>query len=285
MKTAFAAILCGISLASLCAVPALADTFDAEELPYYLRDRGTGIPTSMFGTYVEHGELLVYPFIEHYLDHNAEYSPQELGYGLDEDYRGEYEASEYLIFLGYGLTNNISLELEAAYIYAEIETSPMDPTSSPDKFVEQGLGDVQTQLNWMWKQETASRPGFFSYGEVVFPFQKDRQLIGTSDWEFKVGTGMIRGFRWGTTTLRAAVEYNAAESILELGEIAVEYLKRVNQLVRLYGGVEGTQDEVELITEAQLHVSPRLFIKINNAFGLTSKATDYAPEFGFVLRF
>ena len=60
------------------------------------RDRGTGIPTSMFGTYVQPRELLVYPFFEYYRDANAEYSPNELGYGLDQDYRGRYWANERL---------------------------------------------------------------------------------------------------------------------------------------------------------------------------------------------
>ena len=39
-----------------------------EELPFYLKDRGTGIATSMFGTYVRSGGLLLYPFIEYYRD-------------------------------------------------------------------------------------------------------------------------------------------------------------------------------------------------------------------------
>ncbi len=56
-------------------------TFAQEKLPVYLQDRGSGIPTSMFGTYVRPGELLVYPFIEFYMDSDAEYSPDELGYG------------------------------------------------------------------------------------------------------------------------------------------------------------------------------------------------------------
>ena len=50
-------------------------------------------------------------------------------------------------------------------------------------------------------------------------------------------------------------------------------------------GVEGTQDEVELITDLQFHVSPHAFIRINNAFGVTSKATDYAPELGVSFHF
>jgi len=255
------------------------------ELPSYLRDRGAGTPTSMFGTYVEKGELLVYPFFEYYLDDNAEYAPNEFGYVLDEDYRGRYRASEGLIFLGYGVTEDLALEVEAAAISASLETSADDPTAIADKIEESGLGDVQTQLDWRWLRETPSRPELFSYLEVVYPFSKDKYLIGTSDWEFKYGAGMVRGYGWGTVTFRAAVEYSRAEKKFDLGEVALEYLKRVSPSWRLYAGVEGTQDEIELITEAQWHVSRHAFIKINNAFGLTSKATDWAPEIGIVLSF
>jgi hypothetical protein len=256
-----------------------------DELPPYLRDRGPGISTSMFGTYVLPGELLVYPFFEYYLDHDAEYSPQELGFGLDRDFRGEYEAFEGLIFLGYGLTSDISVEMEAAVISADLDKSPEDPTDVPDEINESGLGDVQTQINWRWLRETGRRPALFSYFEVVYPLQKDKVLIGTSDWEFKLGTGVIRGFGWGTMTLRAAVEYDRSEDKFEIGEVAVEYLRRFSPLMRLYVGVEGTQDEVELIPELQLHVTNRMFIKLNSAVGLTSKATDWAPETGVVFRF
>jgi hypothetical protein len=37
-----------------------------------------------------------------------------------------------------------------------------------------------------------------------------------------------------------------------------------------------------LITEAQLHFSPSVFLKLNNAFGLTHKATDWATEIGLM---
>jgi len=45
------------------------------------------------------------------------------------------------------------------------------------------------------------------------------------------------------------------------------------------------QDEIELITEAQWHVSDRVFLKLNNAFGITPKATDWAPEIGIMFSF
>ncbi|HSG99789.1 MAG TPA: hypothetical protein VLB27_07055, partial [candidate division Zixibacteria bacterium] len=120
------------------------------------------------------------------------------------------------------------------------------------------------------------------YFEIVYPLQKDKVLIGTSDWEFKLGTGVVRGFAFGTMTARAAFEYSRAEDKFELGEIAVEYLRRLSESWRIYLGVEANQDEAELITEAQWHLSRRAFIKLNNAFGITSKATDWAPEVGVV---
>ncbi len=256
-----------------------------DRLPTYLRDRGSGTPTSMFGTYIREGEFFFYPFFEYYLDDNAEYDPLELGYGLDADFRGKYRASEYLIFLGYGITDRIVFELEAAYIDATLEKSPDDTSSVPDKLEESGLGDIQTQIDFLWKKESETGPGFFSYLEVVYPHNKDKKLTGTGDWEFKGGTAMIRGFGWGTVTVRAALEYSMEEEAFELGEIALEYLKRVSAHWRLYAGVEGTQDEVELITEAQWHINDNVFFKFNNAFGLTSKATDWAPEAGVMLSF
>lgn len=256
-----------------------------EELPSFLKDRGQVIPTSMFGTYINRGELLFYPFFEFYSDHNMEYSPDEFGFDLDKDFRGRYRAYEGLIFLGYGLTDNISIEFEAAMIDATLETSPEDPTPIPAKISESGLGDVQMQVNWLWRKETEKRAGFFSYAEVVFPFtKKDKELIGTTDWEFKVGTGIIRGFSWGTMVVRAAVEYEMEENKFDIGEVAVEYLKRLSPRWKVYLGVEGAQDEIEFISEFQWHISKKVFIKLNNAFGITSKATDWAPEIGIMFR-
>lgn len=246
------------------------------------RDRGPGLPTSMFGTYIERGEWLLYPFLEYYRDSNLEYSPDEFGFGLDADFRGRYRATEGLMFFGYGFTDRLAFEMEAAVIRARLRKSPDDPSAMPAVIEESGLGDVEGQLRFRWNRETDRAPEVFSYFETVFPLQKNRQLIGTQDWEFKVGTGFVRGFSWGTATVRAAMEYDAADANLALGEVAVEYLRRVNSKLRIYAGVEGTQDEIEGITELQLFLRPNLVLKINNAFGLTSKATDWAPEFGLV---
>lgn len=49
--------------------------------------------------------------------------------------------------------------------------------------------------------------------------------------------------------------------------------------------LEGEDDELSLITEAQWHLSGRLYVKLNNGLGLTEKAPDVAPEFGVMISF
>ena len=245
-----------------------------------LRDRGPGVSTSLFGTYVERGELLVYPFFEYYVDNNAEYKPQELGFGVPRDFRGKFRASEGLLFLAYGISNRLAVELEAAAIDATLEKSPQDPSNMPAQLKESGVGDVEGQLRWRWSRETETRPEIFSNFEATFPLQQDKVLIGTQDWEFKLGTGIVRGLSWGTITLRVAAEY--AEKQIGPGEYAIEFLKRVSPWLRVYTGVEGVEDEVEWITEAQIFVGRNVMLKLNNALGVTSKATDWAPEIGIL---
>lgn len=277
-KFAFVPIACCI------AIPALAQE---SELSPRLRDRGTGQPTSMFGTYIREGEFLLYPFFEYYLDHDAEYTPDELGYGLDQDFRGQARASEYLVFLAYGITDWLAVEFEMAlHISARLETAPEDPTATPDVIEESGTGDVEGQIRVRLARETESRPELFSYFELVSPQQTDKVLIGTPDWEYKLGFGAVRGYSFGTLSARVAVEYSMEESAAELGEYGLEYLRRLSPSWRVYLGIEGSQDEVELIPEAQWHIkTDKVIVKLNSAVGITSKAADWAPEVGILFSF
>jgi hypothetical protein len=240
----------------------------------------------MFGTYVRRKELLLYPFFEYYRDSDFEYTPSELGAIGEEDYRGRYRASEGLFFLAYGITDYLAVEFEAAVISASFDKSPADPSALPLRIEESGLGDIEGQIRWRWNRESDRRPEVFSYAEVVIPHQRGKVLIGTPGWELKYGMGLVRGFRWGTMTARAAVEYDeASSSHFDVGEYAVEYLRRISPSWRVYAGLEGTQDELSLIGEVQWHVTPNIFVKINNGVGLTSRAADWAPEVGVVFSF
>jgi hypothetical protein len=204
---------------------------------------------------------------------------------LDTDFRGKYRASEGLIFLGYGITRNLAIEMEAAVITAELEKSPSDPSAMPAKFKESGLGDVEGQLRWRFQDEAGGRPELFTYFETVLPLQRTKKLIGTSVWEFKLGMGAIRGFSWGTMTVRVAVENTRDEGKrkFEAGEYAIEYLRRLSRTWRVFASIEGNQlDEVGLITEAQVHFSPRVYLKLGTGVGLTPNATDFAPEVGIM---
>jgi len=251
----------------------------------WLRDRGPGIPTSMFGTYIRKGELLVYPFFEYYLDDNFEYKPEEWGYGRARDFRGTFRASEGILFVSYGLTSWLAVEVEGAVIDARFEKDPDDPSATPAVIEESGTGDVEGQIRMRLLPETERHPELFTYFEAVSPQEKDKLLIGTPDWEYSAGVGIIRGLPWGTLTARFAGEYLAEDSSVDFSEYALEYLKRLSPRWRIYAGFEGSQDELSLITEAQWHFSQRAFLKLNNGVGITSKATDWAPEVGIMFSF
>src|SRR5262249_3220779 len=155
----------------------------------------------------------------------------------------------------------------------------------PSSVTQSGTGDVEGQLHMRVLDETDHHPALYAYFEAVTPQQRDQALIGTPDWEFALGAHAIRGYMWGTMRGRAAASYKLEDQALEMGEYAVEYLRSLSGRWRIYGGVEGEQDDVALITEAQWHFSPKAYLKLNNAFGLTPKATDWAPEVGVMFSF
>jgi hypothetical protein len=260
----------------------------AEEpaLPAYLADRGEGIPTSLFGTYIGQGDFIVYPFYEYTKTTQFEYKPSELGFVGETDFLGQTVEQEYLVYLAYGFTKRLAVELEvAAYATTSFDKAPDDPSAVPARLEESGLGDVDMQLRWAWTEESASRPAMYSFFELTPPFQRGKVLIGTQDWEASMGFGVIRGFRWGTITGRAAIAWDGADSKLDLGEYAFEYLKRLSPGWRIVATVEGETDEISLIGEAQWEFSRVAVLKLNCGFGLTPKAPDIAPEVGVLFRF
>ena len=272
---------------SLLCLTAFAAPGFGQEYPW-LADRGPGIPTSLFGTYISKGEFLVYPFYEYTKNTSEEYHPTELGGEHDgkEEFMGTLVEQEYLLFLGYGISDWFAIELEGAlYTKGTFDTAPDDPSNLPDRIVESGLGDVESQLRWRWNKETAKRPELYSFFEVVFPLQPDNVVIGTSDWEFAGGFGVIKGLSWGTISGRVSLKYDKVDGQVEAGEFAFEYLKRVSPKWRMVGALEGEDDEISIIGEAQWHLSPHAFFKFNCGFGITEKAPNIAPEVGIMLSF
>ncbi|MGH8236384.1 MAG: hypothetical protein ACREXP_05095 [Steroidobacteraceae bacterium] len=257
---------------------------DEAALPGYLGDRGAGIQTSLFGTYVSKGELLVYPFYEYETSDGEEYHPSELGFPGGEDFPGSLETHEFDLFLGYGLTDRLAVEFEAQlYTSADFHKAANDPSAVPRRISESGLGEVESQLRYRWAAETASRPEFFSFAEVAYPFQRDQLIIGVQDWVAELGFGAIKGFSWGTISGRYALAYE--DGNLGGGEFALEYLKRLSPRWRVVLALEGEAEDLSLIAEAQLFLSRRMFLKLNSGFGLSSKVPDYAPEVGIMMSF
>lgn len=279
-------------LLSLAIVLLATHAASAEEpLPDYLQDRGPGVPTSLFGTYIESGQWMVYPFYEYSSNSDEEYDPREFGFprpGVvgEEEFFGEGTQHEAVLFIGYGFSDKLAFEFEAElYASAILDKSALDASPLPARTKESGFAGAEAQLRWLWRGETPERPALYSFFEVEFPFQDTKALIGATDVEFAVGAGFIRGFDWGTLNGRVSVAYDGAESKVELGEYALEYLKRVNDRWRLVATLEGEEDEVSIIGEAQLTLRPGAMLKLNSGFGVTKKAADFAPEIGILFTF
>jgi len=250
------------------------------------QDRGTGIPTSRFGTYVARGELLVNPFFAYTTDHNREYQPAQLGYGLVQDYRGRFRSTEDVLFVAYGVTDWLAVELEASRIHATFDKAPTDTSATPARIEESGLGDVEGQVRMRLSRERDRRPEIFGFVEITLPSQRNKVLIGNPDWDLKPGIGVVRAFAWGTMTTRITVEYNHDDRLWDLGEFSIEYLKRLSPSWRLNlafeGGETGAMDEWDLVAGVRWRIRDSFFLKLDNAIGLMSKSTGWARELGVV---
>ncbi len=259
------------------------------DLPRHLRDRGTGISTSLFGTYVARGQLLIYPYYAYSRDNNREYQPRKLGYGLNQDFNGRFRSSEALIFVAYGVTDWLALEFEAAYLEATLHKAPNDPSAMPARIRESGVGDIEGQLRFRLLTERGSRPELFGFVEMTPRSQGKRVLIGEPDWDLKPGFGVLRGYSWGTLMLRVAAEYNREGRNPDLGEVTIEYLKRLSPALRLNivleGGESGAPDEFELITGINWRLAPHLLLKLDSGLGISPKATDWSPQVGVMFSF
>ena len=254
----------------------------------YLRDRGSGVPASIFGTYLGQHELLIYPFFEYARDHNKEYNPSEFGLPLSADFRGKFHSTAEQIFIGYGVNDWLALELEVAHLSATLEKSPADPVT-PLRIAESGVTDFEAQIRARVRQESPRGPEVFAYGDVTFPSNKSKVLIGDKDWDLRPGFGVTKGFSWGTMTGKISGEWNREESHPILGELALEYLKRVSPRARLFlaieGGEAGAPDEFDFVAGLRWRMKDRIFLKLDNSIGLQSKSPDWVPQFGVMFSF
>ena len=277
--------LVGLAVLAACAAGLwqASPAFSQETQPFYLKDRGPGIPTSMFGTYIQKGEWIVYPFFEYYLDNNLEYSPNEFGFsarpGFPRKVPGQRRPRVPRLR---DLTDRLAFEVEAAMIRASLEKSPDDPIGharQADRI--RASATCRSSSTGCGPRRLERRPGFFSYAEVVFPHHKTKYLIGTPELETKAGIGHHQGLPVGHDHREGG--RRAGRRRLRPRRDRRRVLQAAVAGFCVYAGFEGTQDEIEFIAEIQWWLSDTVRFKINNGFGVTSKATDWAPEIGLMI--
>jgi len=256
-------------------------------LPAYLSDRGDGIPTSLFGTYIREKEFIFYPFYEYTRASKFEYKASELGFTGEQEYFGKHVQREALVFLAYAFNDSLAIEFESAlYSSVDFTKAPEDTSTLPATIRESGLGDTETNIRWRYLKETESRPEITFFMKTVFPLQRNKKLLGSQVWEFEPGVVVTKGYPFGTFAGRLAAGYDTGERKLQFSEWAVDYVKRLDSNWRLAVSLEGDQlDEVSLIGELQYTLGKNAILKMNLGVGVTTKAADIAPEIGVLFRF
>ena len=257
------------------------------QVPPNLRDRGTGVRTSEFQTYIQRGQLLVFPSVSYSRDHNLEYNPLDWGYGTAMDLRGTFRSSNAQLWAAYGVTDWLAIEVEGSYLSARFQRSPQDTSATPAQIQNSGFGDYAAQVRVRMGQERGHRPEIWGALEVIPGANRRKILIGDKIMDMKAEFGLTRGYHFGTMTLRTTVEYNHVDHHWDLGETSLEYLRQITPATRVFiaieGGETGAPDEWVLVTAAQWRLTRGAFLKFSNGVGLMSKSTDWEPQVGVLL--
>ena len=271
--------LCAALLIGLGAAP-LAAQQDTLQPPQ--RDRGPGVRTSEFQTYIQRGQFFVIPSASYVKDHNLEYSSLNWDVGTQTDLIGSFHSSSGQLFLAYGVTEWLAFEVEASYLDAHFERSPQDTTSRPIN--ESGLGDFDVQARMRFVRERGSRPEIWGSLEFIPAANQDKVLIGDTPTDLKGEIGFTRGYQFGTMTFKTTIEYNHVDQHWDLGETSIEYLRRLSTnwrlMAALEGGETGAPDEFVLVTSLQWRASRHAVVGLANSFGFMEKSTDWEPQVG-----
>lgn len=259
----------------------------APPLPSYLRDRGEGISTSMAGVYITRGQVLIHPFYQYTRDHDLEYQPREFGAGANVDFRGRLRGHAAQLFLAYGATDWLALELEGGYSHEEFRKPAADTFATPATLKESGFADLEGQIRLRALRETRKRPEIFGFVELTARLHPSKFLIGSPYWDVRPGIGLTKGFAFGTLTARVIAEWNHEEKHGDLGEVTAGYLKRVSSAGLFYLGIEGgetgSMDEWELVPSVQWRLSKSVVLRVESPVGISPKATDWSPQVGVMV--
>jgi hypothetical protein len=260
--------------------------FAQQQEPPNLRDRGPGVRTSEFQTYIGRHQLLFLTSASYAKDHNLEYNPLDWGYGNQSDLRGTFRSSSAQLWVAYGITDWLAVEVEGSSLSARFERSSSDTTATPARIHESGLGDFAGQVRVRFAQERGRRPEIWGSVEVIPANQRRKVLIGDKLTDVKGEIGFTRGYRFGTMTFKTTVEWNHGDHHWDLGETSLEYLRRLSPdfrlLLAIEGGETGAPDEWVFVTAAQWRIANRFYLKFANGLGLMSKSTDWEPQVGIL---
>src|SRR5438034_7372372 len=83
-----------------------------------------------------------------------------------EDFRAHYQSHEGAVFLAYGVTDWLAVEIEGSQIAATFDKSPADSTGTPARIQASGTADIGGQFRFRFGHGRDHRPEFFGSVEI-----------------------------------------------------------------------------------------------------------------------
>src|SRR2546423_14132383 len=98
------------------------------------------------------------------------------GFGSGEDFRGHYRSNEAAIFLAYGVTDWLALELEGSQISGTFDKSSADTSGLPARIRATGTADIGGQARLRLRHGRGHGPELFASGEGLPPPHRHQPL-------------------------------------------------------------------------------------------------------------
>jgi len=273
-----------IALVFFCAARA-----EAQESP--VSHRLPGLPTTIPGLYLSEGTAIADLAAGRFQNLGFEYSPEEFGFSLEQDFQGEYRASQARFFLGIGLTPNLAIAFRASAADARFNKDASDSSALPEETKESGLEALSAELVWRFLGTDGGETEFFLLTQFVIPHDGDKLLLAQDGLAVLPQIGVIRAFPWAVIEGRLGLEYDAgSETPFDVGRWNVQLLRELVPTLRIGVGLDGqigganNFDEVWFVSHLQWAMSSNVILRASSDLGLTALTKGWSPQLGAIVR-
>jgi hypothetical protein len=231
------------------------------------------------------GQLTAYPSFRRFENRGFDYSPDEFGFPLEEDFKGDYRASQGALFISYGLSADLSVGVRATVANARFRKASSDHSGLAGETTESGLEELSAEVAWRFSGNDGGPTELFLLTQILAPHDGDKLFLGQDGVMILPRLALIRTLSWGLLDGRLGLEYDSgSETPFDVGRWSLHALGGLTGSLDLGGGFEGqigganNFDEVWLTTYLQWSARPNLMLRVSSDFGVTALTRGWSPQ-------